>query len=747
MGAIKKNIWSLFSVVLLAGFVLIIYDLSQRWVRNNDAFYQFQYTQVDQLSNTTEAFLKSQESLLDILGNQLAIDSKLPKQPQHSLVLDRVLATNPVLAGLGLANPDGQLVVTSSNLKLENLPNLLTSEVSRDSFIKTQNSTRLVVGRTYLLDALQDLSMAMAIRKSIRAKSGDVIAVMTAGIKVSQSVFFDKTPDYHQMAIIRDDGYLQFSTAHSKSTDIYNKPISVSLIDKMVSRVTQENSISEQTLKTSKQPYPLTMDLGHGPERLVVEYDPYFNFWIVSSIAKRYINQQFYSSAIIVFLVYLGTCIMFFMLARSISRSEKEKLVELRFQALHDSLTGLPNQRYLDQLISQMGTDTLAIICINIDRFKVVNDAYGYTYGDKALIEIANRLETFTANNIWLTRGMGDEFFLVIQEDNALDLTSLCDDIQQSISSPYVLNGIGFLLSASIAVAKPSTKNRAKDEIMRSLDIVMRQAKNTRNTTRFVTPEIQNEYLELIKIEHRLRKAIQEKRLYMVYQPLVNAVGELSGVEALVRWVDDKLGMVPPDKFIPIAEHCGLMLELGNLIFDLTMRDMAFIRREKQCHLPVSLNVSVKQFFQDQFVEDLVARLNQYQISPSTVTIEITESVFIEDIHHVKNCCDKLREQGLTLSLDDFGTGYSSLSLLSGLPINELKIDKSFVDEVNHSQQSLLMVENIIGIARNYGMSVLAEGVETEAQKNSLLKLGCDCFQGYLFSKPLKIEQLSQYME
>lgn len=250
-----------------------------------------------------------------------------------------------------------------------------------------------------------------------------------------------------------------------------------------------------------------------------------------------------------------------------------------------------------------------------------------------------------------------------------------------------------------------------------------------------------------MKMEQRLRLAIERQNLFLVYQPQLNVNGKIYGVEALVRWQDEELGFVPPNEFIPVAESSGLMARLGELIIEKSLIDMARLTEMAAQPIQMSINISVKQFIQINFIDDLVALIDKYKVDQHRITLEITENLFIEDLDKFAPICERLHALGFKISLDDFGTGYSSLSMLRALPIDEVKIDKSFIDNIEDDEKALNMVQNIIAIGKNFGMKVLAEGVETRQQRDQLAACGCDLIQGYFYSKPLPFKQLIEFSE
>jgi len=746
---VKKNIWTLFWTIILLSVLLFSYYGYYLWKRNQADFHQFQYTQVNLFSDSVEAFLKSQESLLQVLGSQLAVDNQIPRQATHSATLDRVRKTHPFFAGFGLADLNGDLKVVSSNLNTEKLPNLLEQEVSRNGFLQALRTTKLVAGRTYQLKALNDDAIAIAIRKAILSDKGDAVAVMTAGVKVSETVLFNdkrhSAEKYNELDIIRDDGYLQFFSGDKLGTKSYTKPVPLNTLQALIDSVLLDNDIDLETLKSSRKPWATEFVLNQSTKRVMMEYDPYFQFWIVSTVESSYVNSQFLNRFLFSLVISIASALVFYMLVRSIAVAEQDKYEQLLYQTRHDLLTDLPNQVYLSNMIDKSQIPPFATIFINIDRFKSVNDSYGHEFGDKVIKEVASRLMPYSETKDCLIRGTGDEFMILTSNLDDEWLITISEKILEKLSLPFVVGEVSFLLTASIGIAKFPAHGSNYDEMIRSLDFAMLQAKKTKNDIYFYSPRLQSEHVETLYLEQKLRQAIKEEQISLLYQPQVNAEGELYGAEALARWTDDELGFIPPDRFIAIAEQSGLMPALGQQIITIALSEITPLRSKLSSDFRLSINISVKQFMMKDFYSQLLTSLDDFGFPPSSVTLEITENLFIEDLDKVKPICDKLIQKGIIISLDDFGTGYSSLSILRDLPIKELKIDKSFVDNIDSNGKSKTMIRNIIEIGKNYRMNVLAEGVETESQKQILSQLGCDHFQGYLYSKPITSAELSAY--
>ena len=345
-----------------------------------------------------------------------------------------------------------------------------------------------------------------------------------------------------------------------------------------------------------------------------------------------------------------------------------------------------------------------------------------------------------------LVRESSDEFLFLTPITSESEIKRLAERIIEVLSQPYEVQNSQFLLGCSIGIARFPEHGKDLDSLLRSADISMYKAKQQQNSYSIFTTAMQDAHLYKMKVEQRLRIAIEKQTLFMAFQPLVRTDESIDGVEALVRWVDDELGFVPPDVFIPVAESTGLMHKLGTFITESSIMQIAHLHRTTEQEIGLSINISVRQFSHKSFSEHLLATLGKYQFSPSCLTLEITESLFIEDVTLVKPIFEGLKENHIKISLDDFGTGYSSLSMLKALPIDELKIDKSFIENIAVDQQSLTMVQNIIAIGKNFGMVVLAEGVESSEQFAILKACGCDLMQGYYFSRPIPYEELCEYL-
>jgi diguanylate cyclase (GGDEF)-like protein/PAS domain S-box-containing protein len=450
----------------------------------------------------------------------------------------------------------------------------------------------------------------------------------------------------------------------------------------------------------------------------------------------------------------------FIVLSRDIT-ARKQAEEEIRNLAFYDVLTGLPNRRLLiDRLHSALAISTRskyygAVLFLDLDRFKVLNDTMGHDYGDMLLIEVATRIKLCVREIDTVARLGGDEFVVLLEEvDEHAEFTSqkvalIAEKIRESLSAPFLLNGNEYLSSPSIGVCLYRDNENSVDTLLKHADMAMYQVKGSgRNGVRFFDPAMQQIVETRAALEADLRHAIPNRQLQLYYQLQVGDNLQPLGAEALVRWMHPVKGMVSPMEFIPIAEESSLILDIGGWVLDSACAALAiWSENELTRRLTLAVNVSAQQFKQAGFVEHVSALLLVHHIEPTRLKLELTESVVLSDLNDVVAKMLALKALGVSLSMDDFGTGYSSLSYLKKLPLDQIKIDQSFVRDMTFDQNDEVMVSAIIGMAKNFGLNVIAEGVESESQLQLLKLLGCLYYQGYLFSKPIPIEQFLKLLQ
>jgi diguanylate cyclase (GGDEF)-like protein len=451
-------------------------------------------------------------------------------------------------------------------------------------------------------------------------------------------------------------------------------------------------------------------------------------------------------------LVLVGLAISLFVIGafarRLFSASRAIEAREARAQHLanHDSLTGLPNRRKLETEFVRFTAEatreghTLAVACVDVDRFKDINDTLGHHAGDQLIRCLADRLRNAIRENDFIARLGGDEFAVMRNCGDSADSESLLAEVRDCFRSPFRVVGHLVEANASVGVAF-AEPGRSFEDLMREADIALYEAKASgRGCDVIFEAEMGQKIEKRRMLEVDLKTAIAAGELSVLYQPIVEAsTGQIASVEALCRWNSPRHGFVPPDVFIPIAEEAGLMADLGRFVIDRAVQDS--LRWPK---LHTAINVSAAQLRAVSILEDLIAPTEKYGVSPEQITIEITESVLLSNDGHTSRMLQTLKECGFALALDDFGTGYSSLAYIRDFPFDRLKIDRSFVHGLKNSERALAIIEAIANFGRILGKDVVAEGIETEQEMQAMQKVGCTHLQGYLFAKALPAEKIEQ---
>jgi diguanylate cyclase (GGDEF)-like protein/PAS domain S-box-containing protein len=433
-------------------------------------------------------------------------------------------------------------------------------------------------------------------------------------------------------------------------------------------------------------------------------------------------------------------------------KAAEEKIWTLAFL---DPLTRLPNRKlFLDRLHQAMTASARSniiggVLLIDLDDFKSLNDILGYEMGDFLLKEVAMRLGISVRNCDSVARTGGDEFVILLQglggsdKEAAEQAEVVGEKILSALKKPYQLGSIEYHCSCTIGISLFKDDQQGSEEIFKQADIALYQAKKSgRNSLRFFDPQVQEMISARAQLERELRKAIERQQLQLHYQVQVDSTSRPTGAEALIRWVHPELGMVSPAQFIPLAEETGLILPIGLWVLETACARLKIWENDVQTrNLILSVNVSVKQFRQPHFAAQVEKVVRSHGINPNQLKLELTESMLMDDIETMISTMNAINKLGIRFSLDDFGTGYSSLQYLKRLPLTQLKIDQSFVRDLVSDVSDKAIVRTIIAMALSLKLKVIAEGVETEEQRQLLFNKGCAHYQGYLFGKPVPIEQ------
>ncbi|MCG8551499.1 MAG: EAL domain-containing protein [Desulfobacterales bacterium] len=429
---------------------------------------------------------------------------------------------------------------------------------------------------------------------------------------------------------------------------------------------------------------------------------------------------------------------------------------KLHHQAFHDALTGIANRRYfteqLDNFLAMQKKKIsvrFAVLLIDLDRFKNVNDSLGHQAGDQLLKMVVEKIKQCLRNNDLLARLGGDEFAILLSDVDSDELIStIAGRITKAAASPFIINGQEVRISASIGVVNQTLKYDKADSLIRDADLAMYHAKDSGKAQfQFFSSRMHESALTCLTIETELRKALERNELVLYFQPIINITSKfIEGFEALIRWRHPHRGVVPPDQFISIAEETGLILPIGDWVIREGCRKLLQLKEKTGQLLTMNLNVSIKQFLQNDFTDKLKNEISKTGLSPRYIKLEFTESLLMEHTQHALKKLYILRDLGVKLAIDDFGTGYSSLSYLQQFPIDQIKIDRSFINAMEQQKESREIVKSILALANSLNLSTVAEGVETQSQLDLLADFSCGSAQGYFIAKPMPWESLQKFI-
>lgn len=424
----------------------------------------------------------------------------------------------------------------------------------------------------------------------------------------------------------------------------------------------------------------------------------------------------------------------------------KEQQQRIHTLAYYDSITELPNRVMLSQIDAERideaakNSSKFAMVFMDLDNFKYINDSYGHLVGDQLLLEVGKRLREINNDKITAFRLGGDEFILLIENvDNLDEVEQLSSFLNEVVEDPFFVDGHMFYVTHSGGIVLYPENGNTFEELLKNADTAMYRSKESgKATNSFYHAKMGEAAIEKAEIEADLHRALKNNEFVLYYQPIVNVDdGKIKGCEALIRWIHPKRGMVSPEKFINIAEKNGTIIKIGKWVFESACKYAKSMHDNGYDDFYVSVNISPQQLLDKSFTDFVISTINKTGVDPEKLVIEITESVFIESMDSAINKLKELKDLNIKIALDDFGCGYSSLTYLKLLPINIVKVDRSFIDDIKSEDDAKNMTNIIILMARQLGLNVIAEGVEAAHHLNYLKKHGCDMFQGYLISKPV----------
>lgn len=751
-----KHLWRIYLFIILISLFFATYLTYLSWQEiKRDAKSELTYANNIVTSSMRSVLLKNQ-AFLKLLGERLIELGSFKNNEESKKLIDDMLEKNPDLAGFGLADTSGNLFLTSFNIDRTRLPNLLTNEDTADTFKKALESSTMVMGRTYYMNALNE--WVIPLRYRIKANNGNIAGVMTTGLKLdaTSSIWSEfSLPKDVELVVIRSDFYRQY-VDNIDLEDFprwYESPLPDNVIKYFENNLLHQTGMNIEEFKNSGKLVTLEAQSHTGMKYYsVTSYDPIFKYFTltIKPIEKLY-DKIIPSVGNAIGLIIIFNIILFYFFRFNISLQVSSRQ-NLEYQANHDLLTELPNRRSLDNTFKNWKTKhgAFSVLFIDLDNFKSSNDLFGHSTGDKILLKVSEKIRSFFQNSIAIRQG-GDEFIILISETDPDYLQELCTQFLVKLAEPIHVNANEFIIKASIGISRSPENGDTVDELLRKADMAMYKAKRTGLDSYIYSDDLEKQQKRLAVIEKELTHAQENHEFSLVYQPQIDAnTNAVTGVETLIRWKNSFLGEVSPAEFIPVAETTGLISSISHYIYETAVNECHEIHqsltRKSMDKIRLSVNFSVVQLFDEQFINIINNITNKKEFSAVEFVIEVTENIFIDDIEKARIILEKIQQSGIKISLDDFGTAYSSLNVLKTLPINELKIDKTFVRDILTDDQDRKMIMGIINLCKNLEIPVVAEGVETKEQADILKQYGCDILQGFYFAHPMNKESLQEYL-
>lgn len=544
----------------------------------------------------------------------------------------------------------------------------------------------------------------------------------------------------------------------------YKLTDSIKIAGEPVLTVTYGTAISKDNEELS-----IVLEKGFNTIKENKVYEQIYRKWFGEDVGSiKTIYTKYRNSIIIIVTFIIVIIFILYIYNKKLQREVKRRTQELELAnkeliehqkeiynlAYFDSITSLPNRVYFIKALNsifeniQEQEGIFGVLLLDIDRFKHINDTLGHNVGDYILRLLGTRIRKILREEDIIARTGGDEYYILINNvESVCDIVEISKLILEDFKKPYHIRDYELYLTTSIGISTYPEDGLDSNSIMKNADLALYKAKELGGNSYYVYgDEIKSKGLEKMMLVSQLRQGIKNNELVLHYQPQIDILtGEISGLEALVRWQHPELGLLYPDKFIPLAEETGLIVQIGEWVLKEACKQVKYWTDLDQ-NIMMSVNISARQFQRRDFIKEIIDILNEVGLSSKNLTLEITETIAISDIEHTLKILDRLNALGIAVAIDDFGTGYSSLNYLNQMSVNELKIDKSFIWDIEKNNKNKMISNTIIILAKQLGLKVTAEGVENEEQLNILKEMKCDIAQGYHFSKPVPKESINEML-
>ena len=745
MEKFNKNIWTIFYILILISAISFAYLINDK---RNELIQDLKHEQahLTSLLNNEATIIFSQfDSILDLIASNYKVGQNI-----DSLPLQGLLEKNQLFSDIYLFSASGRYLTSTGAITDVHIHEKIPET---PLFSKVIQVDQMLIGLPVFIPSKND--WIIPVKKRVLDEKQQVIAVID--MHISRKYLSKAWEDNYQdlmLEMITDDDFSSIFKANileekKKGLDKEH----ASFHELRTDLHAYKTQLQSSQASVSYPFFPTIKNTEKNSVAFVYNY-PY-KLWISTTYLTKNIDKKLTKVAISYSLIYFYILVVFWGAFKWVTILSNKAYLNLIYTNEHRNLTGLYNRKVLSRWITkkQQNKQPFTLLYLNLINFKKINDTFGYQYGDTILKEVAKRItESFKNENGIVTHFSGDDFVILMETTDKNSITIYLKKLLNTIHNPYRNLYNSFVVSASVGVLRVNKDinylhNSTLDKLINFSEKAMLIAKHDPLKYTFFSEDIYEDTRCTIRYEEALTGAIANNELSLVYQPQLNRDGKLIGVEALIRWNSPQLGNVSPEIFIPIAEELNLMPLLGPFIIENALNELSNLQSKLNFSCSLSVNVSAQQFLQQDFLPSLLASYQKYQSPYLDFIVEITENLFIENIQQLLPIFKALKDYDIGLSLDDFGTGYSSLSMLKSLPVDELKIDKTFVDHIVDNELDKVILEKIVDIGKALNLRVVAEGVETKAQLTILKNMKCDILQGYYHSKPLKIDDLELYIQ
>lgn len=731
----KRSVWPVFFLILFSSTVFVIFLVFNSYNSMLDSIVSIQKSRVLLLSNEIKNKLKNYENYIEISSKALEYDVSNRKSGDLEKKISYLVDINESVFSFAVYSISGNQVLTSGNTNLQ---------LSPDITELTLLGSNLILGRSHFKP---ELGLVMPLYKPMQFRNETFIVSMV----VSVESIFDSPNDIYNvegidsLIIWRDiDRYFQFVGPNNIENQIYDAPVEDSLVKSQLARLEKQTGKSIDTLKLEGLPIVNSINGSLRESFTTSVFISDYKIWLTLESNEKQFNKRFVSITLRYLYLYAFFILILTFIFVNIRVRTTEYEKKAKYLIEHDYLTGMKNALYFNQFLTDKveSKQKVNVALFYIENLSTINGLFGHSVGDQLVLKVADILSTYDNKKDTIAVRVGGNEFAIYS--NASSLDTISSEVSLLLSKPIKCENHYILVDIRVGLFFCDSNIGSLSEIKRNTNLALDEAKKHSLKVCRYESHLLDEFIRTTTLKEELQNALERQELYVCYQPKVNLNGEVYSLEALLRWNSAKLGHIPPDVFIPLAESTGIIHDFGDFVLDTVIKDRNKLSDIYSFSPNVALNVSLLQMLEESFISNLRNITEIHEIEPGSLTIELTESILMNNIEKIIQVMEEIRALGIKVSLDDFGSGFSSLNLLARLPIDEVKLDRVFICNMDGSESEniLLTIKNIISLCLDLSLEVVVEGIEDQDTETVLKKLGAQNFQGYYYSKPMKISDL-----